>query len=86
MQILSLENPFLALAAAFVGLAGGLLLLLAWQLAQLLLVPVYHWRLLATCAGIVGAALVCVLWPAVPLAIAMIALFGWATYPRPAVH
>lgn len=43
-------------------------------------------RYIATTTLVVGAVAVCVAFPAFPLGLAIVAAFGWATYPKMAVR
>lgn len=53
-----------------------------WLLSGL----VAHWRIVAMIAGMIGAVVVCVAVPALPVGLGIVGLFGWVTYPRTAVR
>lgn len=81
-MITSLENPFAQLAALVAGAALAFILAPLWLLLQALKACARHWRPVALALAILGAGALCVACPLLPVGLAIVAGYGWATMPR----
>lgn len=81
MQLI--ENPLIELLGRAIGALLGIVFRSVWRSAGVFLwLVAWWWRPLALVAGLAGAAVFCVLCPQVPVAVALIAAYAWATKPR----
>jgi hypothetical protein len=85
----STNNPVIIMACliamALQSLAGAALALLVSAIdatACLILAIADAWKPMALTAGIIGAVLLCVAVPQLPIGLVIVAAFGWVTHPR----
>lgn len=76
------DNAGAVLVGLFVRAMARLAIGLLWTVLQGALWLCGWWRPVALAAGLAGAVALCLAFPALPIGLGLVALFGWVTYPR----